>query len=204
MESSPAPRPHLPVPGESPGAGFLSDADRDRRALAQLRAGDPSGAAPLFDAWSAPLLRFVGRMLGNTAEAEEVVSEVFVKAIERCDQYDGRAPVSSWLFSIAANAARDRLRRSGRHLPLEAAGEPAAPGEGALTRLIDRERRSRVRSALRKLTGEQREALLLARYEGMKYADIAATLGISEGAVKTRVFRAMEVLRDHFAEGGPR
>lgn len=204
MESSPAPRPLLPFRGEPPAAGSPSDGERDRRAMARIRAGDPSGAEALFEAWSPPLLRFVGRMLGNAAEAEEVVSEVFVKAIERCDQYDGRAPVASWLFSIAANAARDRLRRSGRHLPLEAAGEPAAPGEGILTRLIDRERKDRVRSALRKLTGEQREALLLARYEGMKYADIAATLGISEGAVKTRVFRAMEILRDHFAEGGPR
>ncbi len=183
-----------PVPPVDP-------ADRDRDLLERVRRGDPDGAAALFETWAAPILRFTDRMLGNRAEAEEVSQEVFLKMITRADQYDGRAPVSSWLFTIAANACRDRLRKSGRHLPLEAAGEPVSPAAGVLERLIDRQQKGAVRAALAKLSDEQREALVLARYDGLRYGEIARILGISEGAVKTRIFRAMEILKSHFSEG---
>ena len=63
------------------------------------------------------------------------------------------------------------------------------------------ERRRAVREALAELSEEQREALVLARYHGMPYAEIASTLGISVGAVKTRIFRAVETLKARFSEG---
>jgi RNA polymerase sigma-70 factor (ECF subfamily) len=63
------------------------------------------------------------------------------------------------------------------------------------------QRRRAVREALAELSEEQREALVLARYHGMPYAEIARTLGISVGAVKTRIFRAVESLKARFSEG---
>lgn len=145
-------------------------------------------------------------MLGRQAEAEEVVQDVFLKAITRVEQYDGSAPVGSWLFAIAANACRDRLRRTRRAgwVPIDDILEPGDAGEGVDERLIGEERRSLVRAALQHLTKEQREALVLARYHGMPYAEIAHALGISEGAVKTRVFRALETLRARLTQGEPR
>jgi RNA polymerase sigma-70 factor (ECF subfamily) len=142
-------------------------------------------------------------MLTDAGAAEEVMQEVFVKVIGRSHQYDGRAAVNSWLFAIAANACRDRRRRDRRAtvVPLDAAPEPPARGEGAEMRLIDRERRDAVRRALATLSEEQREALILARYHGLPYAEIARVLGISVGAVKTRIFRAVETLKARFAEG---
>ncbi len=178
----------------------------DREHLERIRHGDASGAAALFDSYSTPLLRFATRMLGGTAEAEEVVQDVFVKAITRVEQYDGSAPVASWLFAIAANACRDRLRRTRRSglVPIDVVAEP---GDGSLPedeRLVVEERRTLVREALQHLSKEQREVILLARYQGMPYAEIARTLGISEGAVKTRVFRALETLRTRLTRGEPR
>jgi RNA polymerase sigma-70 factor (ECF subfamily) len=67
--------------------------------------------------------------------------------------------------------------------------------------LISRQRREAVRAALSALSDEQREALVLARYHGLPYAEIARILGISVGAVKTRIFRAVETLKDHFSQG---
>jgi RNA polymerase sigma-70 factor (ECF subfamily) len=145
-------------------------------------------------------------MLGLPAEAEEVVQDVFVKAITRVEQYDGSAPVASWLFAIAANACRDRLRRT-RRAGLVPFDGIADPGDGTLPeddRLVHEERRTMVREALQHLSREQREVLVLARYHGMPYAEIARTLGISEGAVKTRVFRALETLRTRLTSGVPR
>ncbi len=174
----------------------------DQQLLAMVRRGEPDGAAELFERYGAPLLRFTDRMLGNRAEAEEVTQEVFLRMISRVEQYDGRAAVSSWLYAIAANACRDRLRRRrGTVVPIDAAAELASPEEGAERVLIARERRDVVRRALAKLSEEQREVLVLARYHGLPYAEIARTLGISEGAVKTRVFRAMQTLKGIFSEG---
>lgn len=168
-----------------------------------VKRGESAGAAGLFERYSSPLLRFTDRMLGNQAEAEEVTQDAFVKMITRVGQYDGRAPVASWLFAIAANACRDRLRSSRRAVvvPLEAVTEPVMPGESVETRLQDRERRKAVRRALGRLSEEQREALVLARYHGLPYSEIAQTLRISEGAVRTRIFRAMETLKQFFNEG---
>src|SRR5215470_16510768 len=133
----------------------------DRRLLERIRRGDTDGAAELFD----------------RATAEEVTQEVFLKVISRAHQYDGRAEVASWLFAIAANACRDRRRRERRAtvVPLEAIPEPSdgrsrGGVEGAL---ILRERRDAVRAALSALSEEQREALVLARYHGLPYTEIA-------------------------------
>jgi len=184
-------------------SGTEPDEEADLESMEQVRRGETAGAARLFRRYSAPLLRFTGRLLGNPAEAEEVTQDVFLKLIARADQYDGRAPVRSWLFAIATNACRDCLRRSVRRpsVTLDAVAEVAEPGIPADERLVDRQRRETVRRALAKLSDEQREALVLARYHGMPYADIARTLNISEGAVKTRIFRAMETLKAHFSRG---
>ncbi len=179
------------------------EADEDLSWLAMIREGKPEGATELFRRYSGPVFRYADRLLGSRPEAEEVAQEVFLKLITRVDQYDGRAPVASWLFAIAANACRDRLRRAGRRatVPLEAVAEAAAPDPPADRLLVETERRRLVRQALARLSDEQREALILARYHGLPYAEIARTLEISEGAVKTRIFRAMEKLKDVFSEG---
>ncbi|HKF45665.1 MAG TPA: RNA polymerase sigma factor [Thermoanaerobaculia bacterium] len=183
----------------NPGVGQPTD----RTLLERIRRGDTSGAAELFERYAPALLRFTDRLLSDRGTAEEVTQEVFVKVISRAHQYDGRAEVSSWLFAIAANACRDRKRRDRRAtiVPLEAVPEPAQKGEGVESAIGDRERRDAVRRALSALSEEQREALVLARYHGLPYAEIAEVLGISVGAVKTRIFRAVEALKIRFSEG---
>jgi RNA polymerase sigma-70 factor (ECF subfamily) len=173
--------------------------------MALVKRGEPAGSEALYSRYAAPLLGFTTRMLGNRSEAEEVTQEVFVRMIDRADQYDGRAPVASWLFAIAANACRDRLRvkRRAGTVPLEAVPEPPASDPSAETAVLGAERARQVRHALSLLSQEQREALILARYHELPYVEIARTLGITEGAVKTRIYRAMETLKTHFSEGDP-
>ena len=177
--------------------------ESDRSLLERVRRGDTGGAGELFERYAPALVKFADRMLSDRQAAEEVTQEVFLKVISRAHQYDGRAEVSSWLFAIAANACRDRRRRTRRApvVPLEAIPEPAHRGEGIEAILGQRERREAVRRALTSLSEEQREALVLARYHGLPYAEIASVLGISVGAVKTRIFRAVETLKAHFSEG---
>ena len=180
-----------------------AEQESDRSLIDRVRRGDTGGAGELFERYAPALLRFADRMLSDRLTAEEVTQEVFVKVISRAHQYDGRAEVSSWLFAIAANACRDRRRRDRRApvIPLEAIPEPAHRGEGIEGLIGNRERRDAVRKALTSLSEEQREALVLARYHGLPYAEIAGVLGISVGAVKTRIFRAVETLKARFSEG---
>jgi RNA polymerase sigma-70 factor (ECF subfamily) len=180
-----------------------ADDSGDKSLLERLRRGDAGGAEELFERYAPALLKFADRMLSDRESAEEVTQEVFVKVISRAHQYDGRAAVASWLFAIAANACRDRRRRDRRAavVPLDSVGELPAAGVGAESRLASRERRAAVRKALEGLSEEQREALVLARYHGLPYAEIARVLGISVGAVKTRIFRAVENLKARFSEG---
>jgi RNA polymerase sigma-70 factor (ECF subfamily) len=175
----------------------------DRSLLERVRVGDTGGAGELFERYAPALLRFADRLLSDRGAAEEVTQEVFVKVISRAHQYDGRAEVSSWLFAIAANACRDRRRRERRAtvVPLDTVAEPVHRGEGIESMLSQRERREAVRRALSALSEEQREALVLARYHGLPYSEIASVLGISVGAVKTRIFRAVEALKSRFSEG---
>jgi RNA polymerase sigma-70 factor (ECF subfamily) len=181
----------------------MTSASDDLSLLDRIRRGDTEGAAELFERYAPALLRFADRMLSDRASAEEVTQEVFVKVISRAHQYDGRAGVASWLFAIAANACRDRRRRDRRAavVPLEAAPEPRDRSESVEAVIASTQRRRAVREALAELSEEQREALVLARYHGMPYAEIARTLGISVGAVKTRIFRAVESLKARFSEG---
>jgi RNA polymerase sigma-70 factor, ECF subfamily len=170
-----------------------------------VRQGDPTGAEALFERHADAILRFSTRMLGSPSDAEEVCQDVFLKMIDRADQYDGRGPLVSWLLSIAGNACRNQLRsRKVRSaFPLREATEVAAPVPSAVSELIAHEEAGRLRGALSALTDEQREALVLARYHGLSYAEVARTLSTTEGAIKTRIFRALEVLRRELCESEP-
>lgn len=172
----------------------LSDQDLMRI----VQAGDYSPASEIYDRYSGRIYNFAFRFLKNAEAAEDATQEVFVKMLRHANQFNGDAKLSTWLFSITANWCRDYLRKSDNKakdsddvlVTLPASAE-FAPDRN----LEQRQNEQRVRAALATLTPEQREAILLSRYQGLSYAEIAQIAGCSEGAVKTRVFRAMETLK---------
>jgi RNA polymerase sigma-70 factor (ECF subfamily) len=118
--------------------------------------------------------------------------------LKHASQYNGEAKLSTWLFSITANLCRDYLRKSENKTKESdeiLVGLPASRELGPERYLERRESERIIQRALEVLTPDQREAILLSRYQGMSYAEIAQIAGCSEGAIKTRVFRAMEVLK---------
>lgn len=181
----------------------------DQELMKIVQAGDYSPAGEIFDRYSPRIYNFAYRFLKNSEAAEDATQEVFVKMLKYANQFQGDAKLSTWLFSITANLCRDHLRKADNKtkeseetlLSLPATGEIAA--DEAMEKRQDAER---VREALGLLTPEQREAILLSRYQGLSYAEIAKIAGCSEGAVKTRVFRAMETLKKALSQdaGGGR
>jgi RNA polymerase sigma factor (sigma-70 family) len=181
----------------------------DQELMRIVQAGDLSPASEIYDRYSGRIYNFAFRFLRNAEAAEDAVQEVFVKMIRYANQFHGDAKLSTWLFSITANWCRDYLRKADNkaketeEVLLSLPSHEQSPERA----LEQRDDEVRVRKALEALTAEQREAILLSRYQGLSYAEIAQIAGCSEGAVKTRVFRAMETLKKTLsgdARGGDR
>jgi RNA polymerase sigma-70 factor (family 1) len=182
----------------------------DQELMRIVQAGDFSPASEIYDRYSARIYNFAFRFLRNSEAAEDAVQEVFVKMLKHANQFHGDAKLSTWLFSITANWCRDYLRKAenkskdGDEVLVTLPTPPELSPERNLER---RENERMIQRALASLTAEQREAILLSRYQGLSYAEIALIAGCSEGAVKTRVFRAMETLKKALtgdARGGDR
>lgn len=170
----------------------------DQELMRIVQAGDFSPASEIFDRYSSRIYNFAYRFLKNSEAAEDAMQEVFVKMLKHANQFHGDAKLSTWLFSITANWCRDYLRKADNKAKEaeDVLVTLPAPSEHSPERKLEqRENEKRIQKALTALTPEQREAILLSRYQGLSYAEIAQISGCSEGAVKTRVFRAMETLK---------
>jgi RNA polymerase sigma-70 factor (ECF subfamily) len=170
----------------------------DQELMRLVQAGDVSPASEIYDRYSSRIYNFAYRFLRNSEAAEDATQEVFVKMLKHANQFHGDAKLSTWLFSITANWCRDYLRKSDNKAKEaeDVLYTIPAPSEHAPDRNLERRQdEQRIQKALSALTPEQREAILLSRYQGLSYAEIAQISGCSEGAVKTRVFRAMETLK---------
>jgi RNA polymerase sigma-70 factor (ECF subfamily) len=157
----------------------------------------PERLAALFNAYHAPLVRFLTRRLGDRDQAEELAQETFVRALRQ----ETIASERSWLFAVASNLVRDEARRAARErkrhdvLRAQAESEPAAEPEP--TSIERAEERALARQALEMLAVRDRDALLL-REEGLGYEEIAESLGLSVGSVGTTLSRARRRLMEAY------
>ena len=177
----------------------MSDAwaDRSDGDLAELSlAGEQAAFAEVVHRHKEPLHRLVARIIGDDHEALDVVQEAFVSAYGALRHYDPSRPMRAWLSRIAINKARDwRRRRAVRRmisavLPISAADHAADDTPSAETVASDRQELAGVAAAIAGLPSNLRETLVLRTIEGLSQAEVAETLGVSEKAVETRLYRA--------------
>lgn len=169
-----------------------------------MAAGEESALSELYDRYSGQVLGLILRILGNYAEAEEILEEVFFQAWREANRYDGtRGSVPAWLFAIARSRAIDRIRSRQRRDSKTVALEDATPVAEMATSAtspegdtIRAELSSIVKAALDQLPVKQREALELAYYNGYSQSEIAELTGEPLGTIKTRMRSAMGVLRE--------
>lgn len=180
----------------------------DRAALARIAEGDGAALAILYDAHSRAIYSLALRVLGEQADAEEVVQDVFAQVWRQAARYDpGRGSVGAWMMTIARSRAIDRLRarraRPDRVAVVNDADtreRPAASADpsDALAMEIDA---GRVRAALGELPLLQRIAIELAYFEGLTQSEIAERLEQPLGTIKTRVRLGLLKLRDVLSAG---
>jgi RNA polymerase sigma factor (sigma-70 family) len=136
---------------------------------------------------------YVATLLGDRVAAEDVTATAFERAYRKRRTFDRRrGDERAWLFGIARNAALDELRRRRRITTLVSDPEEAGEVEGDVEVAL---RRTAVRAALRKLPARDRELIALKFHAGLSNGELARLLGLTESAVGTRLYRAIEKLR---------
>jgi RNA polymerase sigma-70 factor (ECF subfamily) len=161
--------------------------------------GDPSKEErleALFDSCYPRLARYAYARIGNHTDAEDIASEVFMRALESLDSYQERGlPMEAWLFRIAHNLVVDRFRRATRFErvdePVEGLPDLPDPAHIAEERLMMAD----VRTAMDRLTPEQRDVVALRFFAGLASKEVAAALNKSDGAVREMQRAALEKLR---------
>jgi len=166
--------------------------------MAAYAGGDRRSFAVLFRRWAPRIHGFFLRALGEPQAADDLLQVTFFNIHRARQSFRPLLSLRSWLFSIAAHALHDELRRRKR-LPLasekqqEAVADTAAVEDEQVS--LDSWRTQVLRAALERLPESQRAVLHLHRFEQMTFAEIAQVFGTTEGAVKLRAFRAYETLR---------
>jgi RNA polymerase sigma-70 factor (ECF subfamily) len=176
----------------------------DRDLMGRLAAGDREALAPLMERHHRRLYRVALAYLRQPDDALDAVQETFVKAFVHAPRWDGSAEVAPWLTRIVVNQSIDFYRRGRRRRsaeePLddaEGAPRPLAVGDPSPERrVMGREIGERVGSALRALPERQRAVFVLRHYEELSLEEIATTLDMSLGTVKSALHRAVARMRE--------
>ncbi|WP_326762568.1 RNA polymerase sigma factor [Streptomyces phaeochromogenes] len=167
-------------------------------ALLAVRAaeGDEDAFAVLVQRHAAALIRLATSLLGTGAEAEDAVQDAFLSAWRRLPEFQGRSSFGTWMYRIVTNRCLNVLRARKPVAPLEAAGDvPAAEHATSPARITEgRDAVRELGEALDLLSAEQRACWVLRELDGRSYEFVADTVGISQEAVRARVFRARRCL----------
>jgi RNA polymerase sigma-70 factor (ECF subfamily) len=172
----------------------------DPTLLARVVKGDQQAFSQLYDHSSTILFSLAVRILGNHQEAADLLQDVYLEIWRKVSRYDvGRGTPAAWLVTLTKSRAIDRLRAraaQGYHAEAATAGQIADPDPSPSEAQADQQLRTAVGAALAGLPQAQQQAIELAYYEGLSYAEIAARLNQPLWTVKTRIKLGMSKLRD--------
>jgi RNA polymerase sigma-70 factor (ECF subfamily) len=180
---------------------------RDRADMERLMAGQDTALNDLMERHAAPVFHFLARMVGNEDDANDLAQETFARVFRARASFRLNEKFSTWLYTIAANLARNHFRWRARHpsISLETPtddpeqslenslpAKEAAPNEQTLAS----ERAAAVRAEVSRLPEDLREAMVLCEWEELSVADAAAILETTPKAVESRLYRARKQLRE--------
>ncbi|MGA2852514.1 MAG: sigma-70 family RNA polymerase sigma factor [Verrucomicrobiota bacterium] len=184
------------------------DDARDRADMERLIAGRDTALNDLMQRHATPVFHFLCRMVGNEDDANDLAQETFVRVFKSSGSFRTSERFSTWLYTIAANLARNHFRWRSRHPNISLETENAeteqtlgstlpsdipAPNEQAL----DAERAAAVRAAVGKLPDDLREAIVLCEWEEHSLVEAATILETTPKAVESRLYRARQILREN-------
>ncbi len=177
--------------------------DADQQLMARVRDGDREAFEALYARFSSPVMRFLHRLSGDRALAEDLTQDVFLKVWRAAAGWRPLGKVSTWLFQIAKRHWWNQAAKRKRRAPVEGTSqatvgsrrEPADAAMPAPERLAQSEAARAIHAALGDLSPRLRLVFVLVRLEGVAYAEAAAIAGIPVGTVKSRAAAAEAALR---------
>lgn len=186
------------------------EALNDQSLMQSLIDGDHRALERIIERWERPLFSFAHRYTQNEFTTREIVQETFVRVFTKREKYDARYPLSSWIFTIAANLCKNKARWYKRHPEVSIDG-PMSPGaEDGTGRMIDilpsdspepaqmmeeDEELAALKQVVMGLPHDLRTVVLLHHYENVSYKEISEIVGCSVRGVETRLYRARKLLR---------
>ena len=175
----------------------------DQELIERLRKRDPQAMADIYDRFSRVVYSVIVRVVRNSAVAEELAQETFMRAWNRGADFDAsRGKIGPWLLTIARNRAIDYLRSTAGQQQANTfelvSSERVTLFVNTEDRMLDQETARRIRSAFSTLNANQRKVLELAYFEGLSQTEMATKLGQPLGTVKTWVRTALTTLRETF------
>lgn len=171
--------------------------------MLKVKAGDLDKLGLLFERYNRRLFSYFYRLTGNRALSEDLVQSVFERIIKYRSTYDNTGAFSTWIYRIARNLHVDHYRKNNHEDMREDLINPdAIKDESAEMDVLFNEDNELLllNLALERLDAEKKETLILSRYQGFKYKEIAAIMHCSESAVKVRIFRALNELKETISE----
>jgi RNA polymerase sigma-70 factor, ECF subfamily len=181
----------------------------DEQLVEAFQQGDRSAFDTLIERWDRKIQGAIYRVMGSDEEARDLCQEAFLRAFRGLSTFKREARFSSWLYQIALNVCRDRLRRRKlrNHLSLEELEtDPSVTVTGPNAfELVERGDLARlVARAMDSLPPEQREVVILKEYQGLTFPEIADVLDVPVSTVKTRLYRGLDLLRHRLERQGVR
>ncbi len=187
--------------------------DSDESLMLRYRDGDVRAFELLVTRHRKALFNFILRFVRDTAQAEDVTQETFLRLVKGADAYERQAKFTTWLYTIARNLCVDAARR-GKHRKAASLDAPIGEEDGSTSLLdlvadggaaVDRQAQSRelalrLRQAIEALPDEQREIFLLREVADLQFNEIAKVIGCPENTVKSRMRYALEKLREALEE----
>jgi RNA polymerase sigma-70 factor (ECF subfamily) len=188
------------------------EADGDVELMLRVKAGDEDAFGYLLQKYRRAMVHFMFRTTHTQAAAEDLAQEVFLRVYRSRQSYEASAKFTTWLYRIATNLAINHARDTKNERPEntvsvdaknEETGQSFDLADGSLTaeqNLVRRERLMAIRAKVLGLPEKQRTAVLMHKYQGLDYKQIAEVLKLSESATKSLLFRAYETLREQLKE----
>lgn len=173
-----------------------TEKDIDYKLMRSIQNGDMVAFSELVDRYKNRLMNVIGRMLSSAEEAEDIVQETFVRVYQHRQSFNFQHCLSTWIYTIGLNLARNELRKRKRFKFYDISEMEGNEVEFAVEAKLPNRLPEVLKSAVEKLPEKYRTAFMLRDVQEMSYEEVAQVLDVPLGTVKSRVNRARLILRD--------